>query len=243
MKKVGILGSSFSVGSHHNYETKRNDLALPFESWLVKHTRDIEFFNAACSGKGTELYLNKIVYLKKHHNVDLILMELVNNRSMINVKSQHCDLENISDDVYQDNYTIWEYVRGISQPIDYSEFATDKEFKIWQDFQYKLAYNFNAFEFWGILDCKQAIELCKMLNIKVVTWQKSFDFREHIRQDIKFDNFANAHDYYVDKYDDASILCDQVHFKDEINDEMVRDFIAPKILEILNDRTYNISWR
>lgn len=232
MKKVGIIGSSFSVGSHHNSETGENDLASPFEDWFYKHTTDIEFFNSACSGKGTELYLNKIVYLKKHHNVDLILMELVNNRSMINVKGLPYDLNKISDDVYRDNYTMWNYVRGLSQPFDYSRFASNKEFDNWVKFQWKLAYDFNAFEFWGILDCMQAIELCEMLNIKVVTWQKSFDFREHISHDVDFDT-ANAHEYYVNKYDDKSILCDHVHFKDEINDEMIRDFISPAIMRKL----------
>ena len=65
MKRVGIIGSSYSVGAHHNFATGKNDLAAPFESWLYKYTNGIEFFNSACSSKGTELYLNKIVYLKK----------------------------------------------------------------------------------------------------------------------------------------------------------------------------------
>ena len=103
MKKIGILGSSFSVGSHHNPETGENNLALPFETWLYKYTSDMEFYNSACSGKGTELYLNKIVYLKKKYNIDTVLMELVNNRSMLNVKTQEYDLDNITDELYKDS--------------------------------------------------------------------------------------------------------------------------------------------
>ena len=68
-----------------------------------------------------------------------------------------------------------------------------------------------------------------MLDVKVVTWQKSFDFREHIPQTVKFSEFANAHEYYVDKYDEKSILCDHIHFNDTINEEMIRDFIAPAL--------------
>jgi len=232
MKNVGILGSSFSVGSHYNKETGENDLTLPFETWLEKYIPDVNFYNSACSGKGTELYLNKIVYLKKHYNIDAVLLELVNNRSMLNVKTQEYDLEIITDELYRDSSSIWDYVRAITQPINFKKFCTAKEFVTWKDVQEQIAYSFNAFEFWGILDCKQTIELCDMLGIKVITWQKSFDFRKHIPHDVDF-GVANAHDYYVNKYDNKSILCDHVHFKDEINDEMVRDFIAPAILRTL----------
>ena len=230
MQRVGILGSSFSVGCHHNSNTKQNDLALPFETWLYKHTTDIEFYNSACSGKGTELYLNKIVYLKKKYNIDTVLMELVNNRSMLNMKTQEYDLDNITDDLYKDSSSIWNYVRAITQDINYEKFATKREFNTWKSVQENIAYNFNAFEYWGVLDCKQAIELCELLDIKVVTWQKSFDFREHIPQTVKFSDFANAHEYYVDKYDEKSILCDHVHFNDKINEEMIRDFIVPMLI-------------
>lgn len=236
MKRVGILGSSFSVGCHHNPLTGENNLALPFETWLYKHTKNIEFYNSACSGKGSELYLNKIVYLKKKYNVDAILLELINNRSMLNVKSQLYDLNTINDEIYEKSSSIWDYVRGITQPIDYKNWCNEKDFKTWKTVQEQIAYDNLAFEFWGILDCKQAIELCDMLDIKVITWQKSFNFREHIPHDVDF-GFTNAHEYYVNKYDEKYILCDAVHFKDEINDEMVRDFISPKIIEVL-DKQY-----
>ena len=64
--KVGIVGSSYSVGMHYNPDGE-DPLALPFEKWLYEHTDGIEFFNSACAGKGSELYLNKLVYLKEKH--------------------------------------------------------------------------------------------------------------------------------------------------------------------------------
>ena len=231
---IGILGSSFSVGCHHNPETGENNLAAPFESWLVKYLPEYTYHNSACSGKGTELYLDKIVYLKEKHDVDFILMELVNNRSMLNVKSQDYDLTNVSNDVYKDSWTIWEYVRGITQPIHYENFISKREFDNWKRVQELIAYNENAFEFWGILDCQQAIKLCKMLNIGVITWQKSFDFREHIDTDVKFDEYPNAHEYYISRYSEEEILCDHVHFNDSINEEMIRDFIVPAIKSKIN---------
>ena len=231
---IVILGSSFSVGCHHNSETGENNLAAPFESWLVKYLPEYSYHNSACSGKGTELYLDKIVYLKEKHDVDFILMELVNNRSMLNVKSQDYDLTNVSSDVYKDSASIWEHVRGITQPINYDTFGSKREFDIWKRVQEQIAYNENAFEFWGILDCQQAIKLCKMLNIGVITWQKSFDFREHIDTDVKFDEYTNAHEYYISRYSEEEILCDHVHFNDSINEEMIRDFIVPAIKSKIN---------
>lgn len=231
MKRLGILGSSFSVGSHHNKVTGNNDLALPFESWIEKYTTDIQVYNSACSGKGTELYLDKIVYLKETHDVDCILMELVNNRSMLNMKSQEYDLSDVTDNVYKDSASIWEYVRAITQPIDHTKFATKRDFDVWRRVQEQLAYNENAFEFWGILDCKQAIKLCNLLGIKVITWQEQFDFSNHIDTDVKFIGHPNAHSYYVDKYGKENILCDHVHFNDNTNEEMIRDFIAPVLMK------------
>ena len=87
-------------------------LALPFETWLKKYVPDIKFYNSASSGKGSELYLNKIVYLKDRFDIDILLMELVNNRSMLNVKSQKYDLNNISDDIYENSSSIWDYMRN-----------------------------------------------------------------------------------------------------------------------------------
>lgn len=36
--KLGIVGSSFSVGNHSNPVTGKNDLALPFETWIKKYS-------------------------------------------------------------------------------------------------------------------------------------------------------------------------------------------------------------
>lgn len=229
MCKIGVVGSSFSVGCHHNPKTGENNLALPFETWLKKYVPNTEFYNSASSGKGSELYLNKIVYLKDRFDIDILLMELVNNRSMLNVKSQQYDLNNISDDIYENSSSIWDYMRGITQRIDYKNWCTEKEFNTWKKVQERIAYDNLAFEFWGILDCKQAIKLCKMLNIRVVTWQKSFDFRKYITPTVQFDDYDNAHSFYQNKYGDDKILCDEAHFNDKTNDEMVRDYIAPEL--------------
>lgn len=252
MCKVGILGSSYSVGSHHNKETGENDLALPFETWLEKYTTKMQFFNSACAGKGTELYLNKIVYLKEKHNVDVILMELVNNRSMLNFKclpdaynkiQRTSDMADIEEDVYKSSASSWEYWRAIIQDMQEHTFAPSvKAFEIWKDVQWNIASTHHAMEFWGMLDIYQAIRLCKMLDIEVITWQKSWNFNSlpgfdsMIQKSIHVDfNGLNAHQYYANKYNDPDkIFCDGDHFNDVINEEMVKDFIAPKLEKAKN---------
>ncbi len=237
MCKIGIVGSSYSVGNHYNHETGENNLALPFETWLKKYVPDTEFYNSASSGKGSELYLNKIVYLKDRFDIDVLLMELVNNRSALNTKSMPYDIENINlndseTSIYHSSISIWDYMRGINEPTPFETFSVEKDWKIWKKVQEQMAYSNNAFEFWGILDCYQSIKLCNMLNIKVVTWQKSFDFRKYITPTVKFDDYANAHSFYKNKYGDDKILCDETHFNDKTNSEMVRDYIAPELRKV-----------
>jgi|SaaInl0LU_22_DNA_1037365.scaffolds.fasta_scaffold01525_8 hypothetical protein len=239
--KLGIVGSSYSVGSHRDSETNVV-LAKPFESWFG----DIDLINSACASKGTELYLNKVLYLKKQHNIDTLLMEVINNRSMLNVKTQlnnykviweESNVDNIINDVYKDSISMHRYQRCIHQEIDYTEFGTKKEYNLWKRFQESIAADGMMNEFWALIDMRHTIELCELLDIKVVAWANRwhmekipvFDSVIGNQTYIKFGDFMNAHDYYANKYDKENILCDYAHFKDEINKEMIEDFILPKI--------------
>ena len=161
-------------------------------------------------------------------------MELVNNRSELNTKSMFYNIEDINlkdaeTKVYHSSVSIWDYMRGITEPTPFETFSVERDWKIWKQVQEQIAYSNNAFEFWGMLDCYQAIKLCNMLKIKVVTWQKSFDFRKYIEPTVNFEDHANAHSYYESKYGKEDILCDETHFNDKINDEMVRDYISPEL--------------
>jgi hypothetical protein len=239
--KLGIIGSSFSVGSHKDPDTNVV-LAKPFESWFG----DLNIINSACAGKGTELYLNKVLYLKKQHNIDTLLMEVINNRSMLNVKTQmnsykviweESNIDNIINDVYKDSRSMFKYQRYLHQDIDYKNFGTEKQFKIWKQYQESIAADCTMNEFWALCDIKQTIDLCKLLGIRVITWAHSWQmeqipvFESVIKnaEYIKFDKFFNAYDYYENKYGKENIRCDLAHFNDEINEEMIRDFILPKL--------------
>tara|TARA_B100000902_G_C27134829_1_gene825501 strand:- start:169 stop:927 length:759 start_codon:yes stop_codon:yes gene_type:complete len=250
--RVGIVGSSYSVGRHHNFKTGTSDLALPFETWLDKHTDGMQFFNAACAGKGTELYLNKVVYLKDQYDIDILLIEIVNNRSMVYVKClpenyksiiSEIYMSQLEKDVYRSSRSSYSYWRALIQDMEEVTFSPNKKkFEIWKEIQWNIAATDYAMEFWGMLDIYQTIKLCNMLGIKCVLWEKSWDFIElpsfrNMLQGSKFVEFPghnNAHKYYVGKYGLENILCDHDHFNDKVNDEMVRDFIGPALMEVKN---------
>lgn len=258
MCNVGIIGSSYSVGSHFE-RTKdgknRTDrkVAAPFEHWLKKYNPDIKFYNSACSGKGTELYLNKIVYLKEKYDIDGLIIEFVNNRSMLNVKAlgedkpdmykqiwNDTDLNDMETKVYDNSVSIWPYMRNLYQEMDWKKICdTKKEFNIWNKVQWNIASVEAAMEFWGMLDIHQSLKLCKMLDITPICWQKSWNFMnlpgyKQMMKDIICIDFKgkNAHDYYVEKYGEEKILCDETHFNDCTNEEMIRDFFTPELTKL-----------
>ena len=241
--KLGIIGSSFSVGSHKDPDTNVV-LAKPFESWFG----DLNIINSACASKGTELYLNKVLYLKKQHNIDTLLLEIINNRSMLNVKTetdsytciwQETEIDNIINEVYKDSNSMHKYQRYIHQNIDYKKFGTGKQFKIWKRYQESIAADYTMNEFWALCDIKQTIDLCKLLGIRVITWANRwhmeqipvFDSVIKNAEYIKFGDFFNAYDYYENKYGKENIRCDLAHFNDKINEEMIQDFILPNLEE------------
>ena len=236
--KLGIVGSSYSVGSHNTSSRK----TLPFETWF----NSIDVFNTACASKGTELYLNKVMYLKKNHNIDALLLEVINNRSMLNVKTQtaqyksiwnESDIDIIINDVYSDSSAMYMYQRYIHQDIDYKTFGTEKEFKTWKRFQESIAADCTMNEFWALCDIKQTIDLCNLLDIKVVAWAHHwhmeqipvFDSVVKNAKYIKFPDYMNAHDYYVNMYGKEKVLCDSCHFNDATNKQLVQDFLLPAL--------------
>ena len=78
-----------------------------------------------------------------------------------------------------------------------------------------------------------------MLGIRCVLWAKTWEFTRYPSfrnmlqgaKLVEFPGYRNAHNYYEDKYGLKNILCDHCHFNDKINDEMVRDFIGPALME------------
>jgi hypothetical protein len=239
--KLGIIGSSFSFGNHEDIKLKKTR-TMPFDYWF----KNIDVVNSACDARGTELYLSKVLYLKQNHNIDTLLLEIINNRSMLNFKnSKHYqiiynenNIDNILTDVYRDNAGMVKYQKYITEQLDYTELGTKKEFNVWKRFQTSIAADCTMNEFWAMCDIKQTINLCKILNIRVVAWTHFWSM-EHIpvfnsvikdATYIKFPGAGCAFEYYKNKYGEHNIKCDHIHFNDKTNKEMVNEFILPALL-------------
>jgi hypothetical protein len=240
--KLGIIGSSHSFGQHDDSTTKTK--TMPFEHWFV----NIDVVNSACNARGTELYLNKVLYLKQHHNIDTLLLEVINNRSMLNFKTRSSsyeiiyralDIDCILEDVYRDNESIAKHEEYIdNRKFNFKNFGSRGEYNVWKKFQTSIAADIAMNEFWAMCDIKQAIDLCKILNIRVVAWTHYWAMEQipvfnSVIKDatyIKFPGAGCAFEYYKNKYGEKNIKCDHVHFNDKTNKEMVNDFILPALL-------------
>lgn len=237
--RLGIVGSSYSVGRHVNGDS----VAMPFEDHIKKHIPNIYIHNSAAASKGTELYLDKVVYLKREHDIDTLLLELVNNRRMLNILidneeteeiTKTDDIRSLTNKVYNNSASIYAYQRYIHQQIDHAPIVPS-EFKNWKMVQEVLASGNNMNHMWAMIDCYQVINLCEMLNIRVVCWNNRWRFPElpsfqslvNNVDYVQFPNHSCASDYYFDKYGKENVLFDESHFTDQINEEMVRDFICP----------------
>lgn len=255
--RLGIVGSSYSTGRHHNPnspyhwtapEGDSHYLAQPFEKWFEGNGIDI--FNSAMPGKGTEHYVNNVIYLKKTHDIDTLLLEVVNNRSELNVKVrtnkynkiyEATEINDVVQSVYHSGAGMYQHEAHLNTSfLEPLQFGTEKDQKCWKQYQLSIAASIPMNEFWSLVDIKQTIDLCKMLGIRVVAWNNRWNMQhlpvwDSVIKDIEYISFPNkqdAYNYYKNKYSDAKILCDVCHFNDATNKEMVDDFILPALLNI-----------
>jgi len=253
--KVGILGSSHSTGRH-----KLNDGSVTplFTHWLEKYKKpEYKFYNCANGGMGSECFLQSIVHLKNTYNIDIALIESIHSRKNINadiakpVPSTGSRYElnanrwKIAQDVnsLEDLTQIFEFPNYMSYKFFIQNYSQDKIIKLWRRAASAIANQKEMDKFLTSVDHTQTIQLCHMLNIKIVWWNHS-----EVSIEDKIDNMIkNKVDYYVDfnSYKDAKsylrkqypsrhLLCDAAHFKPKYEEEIIRDFLLPGIESFQN---------
>jgi hypothetical protein len=253
--RLGIIGSSHSTGRHNNPnsqhhwttpESNSHYLAQPFENWFEGN--GINIFNSAMPGKGTEHYLDNVIYLKKNHNIDTLLLEVVNNRSELNMKVrtnnynkiyEETEINNVVQSVYHSGAGMYQHEAHLNTSfLEPLQFGTDKDLECWKRYQLGIAASMPMMEFWALVNIKQTVDLCKMLDIRVVAWSCRWNMQhlpvwDSVIKDIEYISFPDkqdAYNYYKNIYSDDKILCDVCHFNDATNKEMVNDFILPALL-------------
>jgi len=248
---LGIIGSSHSTGEH---ELANGNCTTKFETHFNKYLPNTKIVNCAQGGKGSELFLRNIVYLKEKYDIKHLLMEYMHDRSDINANISK--LENTPEfdgglyPIINKANTVDEI---LSMTIEYSHmfnlqtFISDefvgifknlqKKEKNWREIQMLIFSDENMRNYWSMVNIGLSLKLCKLLNIRVVCWQQKphFDelpiFKDIVSQAdrfVMFNNYTDARSFFSKKYGN-DILCDICHFKECIEEEMVRDFLIPAL--------------
>jgi len=187
---VGIIGSSFSTG--------RREYHYRLEDLFRSANPDFEYHNLSCGGKGSEKYLQSLIKLKQKFDIDVLLMELVYNRSAMNVPLSNSfknptqlDLSSLMHRYYKSQgYQEWEvhlqHDDGVFPLWKERPFIRDmtwgqqskllnivsgiKEVQAWQKVQLEIASNYIMRETLAVIDYESVVSACKMLGIKLVSW-------------------------------------------------------------------------
>lgn len=239
--KIGIVGSSYSMGSqlynnpYYEEETLnklRTKALLPIFQKISYEEYDNgeEFFSMAKSGQGTEQYLSHIIFLKKKYSINILLLEIVENREDRLLK-------------HEDNF----YKKCMKLKSADVLFDTIYEY----DINYEGSYTSDTgllplkrYNFFSWKDIITSIELCKLLNIKLILWcyNSIFDLGEYHKKFltncniIYFGKQFYAKEYFIRKHRaHDKIFCDRDHLSDEQNEELVRDFLLPAIHKEIHD--------
>lgn len=251
MDIVGIVGSSHSTGEHGLAD---GSATVKIDEHFKKYLKNTKIINCAQGGKGSELFLRSIIYLKEKYDIKHLLMEFIHDRSDVNANISK--LENIPEfggGIYPAINTANTVDEILSMTIEYSHmydlqtFISDnfvgifkdlqKKEKNWREIQMVISSDYNMRNYWSMVNIGLSLKLCKLLNIRVVGWQQGpqFDdlpiFKDIISTTDKFvmfDKYTNPKSFFNKKYG-KNILCDVCHFKESIEEEMVRDFLIPAL--------------
>lgn len=248
MARIGMIGTSHTQGWQPvlSKKVKHKDFYhqtdKQFTKFLDEHLStampEHEFFNLGKSGRGTERYLESIVYLKKKYNIDFLLLEYAENRKNNSfcrsediLKQQlHSLIENKSnidllvEDIICNNEkyvasinNLYNEVTGILERVPF------KKVKSWKQVCAVQFYDSLEPRILGLKDIQQSYDLCEMLDIKVVPW--SFYISDNILKNKNvFNNFLNKTNIDKNMY-----YCDGFHASDVAYEKGCREFFKPLI--------------
>lgn len=266
--KLGIIGSSYSRGNHKITVKKQKkihgDFSPKFEEILKKYLDkdlDVEIYNCAMPGKGSEQFLSSIVYLKKIYDVDIILMEIVNDREykQLRLTRDNYSYKDIYDDISVNDFfqllkvdRFQSYIQptsSITSPANLSDETTWnlpyylnlKEIKSFLNIRNKLLID--SEDFFSTINILFSIDLCKLLDIKVVAWSSNINLENismfnSVKNDLYFIDFPKNKPgitYYKDLYK-ANAVCDHGgHLSIECENMLINDFIVPQLHNAIKD--------
>lgn len=248
--KLGIVGSSYSCGKYPLLRD-REKTTPPLEDFLKKYiSDDIEIINIAQAGNGCEHYLRNITYLKKEHNIDAILFEIVQNRQLFNMPYSRMSKPQTVDE-FQSTFFVSRgasnYFRYFTSGAPKDELITRSDCSKFRRLAEKLLVNHWTRQI-TISDLSQAIDLCNMLDIKTIGWQfneynyivdnPSFEkeIKNKLTYYVDFAPYKCAKLHYINAYPDirtSTILFDGAHFNNKFQNLLCKEFLGPAVNKVL----------
>lgn len=239
MINVGIVGSSFSFGDASHPVNNIPHTRLIVDILKEKNSKNINFYSQAVGGRGSEIYLSSITFLKYMYDINILLVEIVEDREECNIQIPPKDkkifktLESYSN--IEDFLNLYKkYPLSLRNHIGTKILHEDEDYLKEQRKEIVMLSVSNIFE---------TKILCKLLNIKPIFW--SYFVNPNVLNILKkckfnfekFDNFDIVYERYFKKHNgkhEYFIYDDGLHLNDKENEELCEDFFLPLIYKYAN---------
>jgi len=239
MENVGIVGSSYSeMISIIDINSRDRKTTKSMITWLqeINKNRDLLFFSRAKGGLGSEQFLSDVIFLKQKYNISILLIELIENRAYCNIEKSGNSIykrilnkstkKDIFIDLYKENIKAFYKHTGAKPHLLGAE---------------NLLFTAH--------DIIQTLNLCKLLDIKPIVWSfrlpettiKYFNDMDviDIKWGEKWDRGMGItfYEYFFNKHkgeEELFTVSDHIsrtHLNDSANEELIKDFLLPKIYE------------
>lgn len=239
--RIGIIGTSHSQGRQPYTNNLKEFFKLdpadrsytePLEYHLKRAMPEHEFFNVACSGRGTERYLSCITHLKNTYSVQAILMEYNANREPNAYWSNETvspyifdvDKHKFVKDYIENNSKYISSINGPTQVFGVPEKLSRREIQAWKDMCALLFHDSKGTRLRGLVDIQQSWDLCKLLDIAVIPWE----FKNHSininRNFMPFIGWLTTTDIPKDQW-----YCDGHHATDSILERAAVEYFKPLV--------------
>ncbi len=235
MENVGIVGSSYSeMLSVIDIYDKNQKRLKSMITWLqeINKNNNLLFFSRAKGGLGSEQFLSDVIFLKQKYNISILLIELIENRA-------YCNLEKPGNAIYKS-------VLNKSAKKDIFIDLYKENIQAFYKHTGAQSHLLGAENLlFTVHDIIQTLNLCKLLSIKPIIWSyrqpeatiKYFNDMDVI--DIKWGGKWDRgmgitfYEYFFNKHkgEEELFTVDGDHLTDSANEELIKDFLLPKIYE------------
>lgn len=165
ISRVGMIGSSYLTGGHLG----RNDQLTPLFIDNIRDNfkgTDIEFFSNAQGGKGSEIYLNTILNMKKEYDIDHIIMEWITDRAYLTLDKEPESRQGHFEKCWSGDNIVHESFDQ-NKMKHFTTRISSKRIKTQQrNFLLTIDDIYRTY-FFTMINLRQAIDLCHELNISI----------------------------------------------------------------------------